>query len=214
MQKKTILVVDDEKIMREMLANLLNSEYNCILAENGIAGLSYLEDHPGEVDLIISDLIMPMMDGFEMLECIQDHIHNKNIPALVITSLGEKQEIKRAFALGVNDVIFKPIDTDVLKQRVSNLLALGDTRDIHNVMEDIIRTEIEENIMNLGICTCPMCRKDLLTLALNNVDPKYVNTEQGAVITKVGSMSRDSNTKLVAIIARCAQIIKEKPRHN
>ncbi|MBO5484227.1 MAG: response regulator [Lachnospiraceae bacterium] len=213
MQRENILIIDDDKMIREMLVALLSQHYHCEVAVNGVEGLSYLEKHPGEIDLIISDLIMPVMDGFEMVECIQSHPVNKKIPVLIVTSLEEKENVKRAFALGVNDVIIKPFDVEIVKKRVKNMLTLGDTKNYHNVMEDIIQAEINENIDDLGICTCPMCRTDLLTLTLNNVDPKYVNTEKGAVLTKVGSMSRESRAKIVAVMARCAQIVKEKPRH-
>lgn len=213
MDKKKILIVDDEKLMRDLLSNLLGSEYDCVTAENGVAGLSYLEKHPGEMDLIITDLMMPGMDGFAMLDCVRSNDVNKSTPTLVVTSMEDKNDIRRAFDLGVDDVVIKPVDVDILKQRVKNMLTIGRHKGFHNVMEDVILTEINENIDNLGICTCPQCRRDLLALALNNVDPKYVNTEKGAVITKVGSMSRESRAKLLAVITRCAEVVRERPRH-
>ena len=214
MRKKKILVVDDDKQIQDTLTGLLEADYECVLVDNGAVGLTYLEQNPGEVDLIISELIMPVMDGFEMLDCVRNHSKNKNIPVLIITSLELKEDINRAFEIGVDDVVTKPFHPDIVKKRVNNMLEIGDNRKVHNVMEDLIRTEIEENIENLGICQCPICRKDLLTLTLNNVTPKYVSTETGAVITKAGSMaSRDERIKLLAEITHYAQLVKERPRH-
>lgn len=215
MRKKKILLVDDDNLIREMLMDLLKVDYECIPAQNGVEGLSYLEKNPGEIDLIITDIVMPVMDGFEMLECIQNNALSKNIPVLIETSLEKKEDIARAFDVGVDDIISKPFNPDIVKKRVYNMLDIGDNRKVHNVMEDLIRTEIDENIVNLGICPCPICRKDLLTLTLNNVTPKYVSTEKGGVIIKAGSLaSRNERIKLLAEITHYAQLVKEKPRHS
>ena len=100
-----------------------------------------------------------------------------------------------------------------MKKRVNNMFDIADSRGIHNVMEDLVRIEIEENIESLGICPCPLCRRDLMTLALNNVPPKYVNTEKGAIMSKVGSMSSTERIKLLAEIARYAEMVRDHPRH-
>lgn len=115
--------------------------------------------------------------------------------------------------LGADDVIVKPLEADIVKKRVNNMFDIADSRSIHNVMEDLVRIEIEENIESLGICPCPLCRRDLMTLALNNVPPKYVNTEKGAIMSKVGSMSSTERIKLLAEIARYAEMVRDYPRH-
>ena len=81
-------------------------------------------------------------------------------------------------------------------------------------MEDLIRTEIDEYIDNLGICTCPVCRRDLLTLTLNNIPPKYVTSEKGAAITKAERIaSRDEKIKLLTEITYYAQMVRQRPNH-
>lgn len=207
MRKKKILLVDDDTLIRDMLI----ADYDCVSVQNGKEGLSYLDENLGEVDLIITDM---MKDGFEMLEHIQNNLFHRDIPVLLETSLEQLQDITRAFDMGVDDIIIKPINSDIVRRRVSNMLDVGDNRLVHNVMEDLIRTEINENIVNLGICPCPICRKDLLTLTLNNVTPKYVSTEKGEIITKAGSLaSRDERIKLLAEVTHYAGMIKENPRH-
>lgn len=213
MEKKNLLVVDDDELSRNLISELLKYECECISAKNGVEGLSYLEQHPGQVDLIVTDLIMPVMDGFEMIKCIQTNALNRNIPILVITASDHQEDIKKAFSLGADDILMKPLQQDIVKRRILNMFDIADTRSIHNVMEDMVRIEIEENIDSLGICPCAVCRRDLMTLTLNNVSPKYVNTEKGAIISKVGSMSRDEKIKILAEIAHCAKMVRDRPRH-
>lgn len=156
---------------------------------------------------------MSVMDGFELIRRAQEHPLNKNIPILVIASSDRQEDIRKAFMLGADDVILKPLEADIVKKRVNNMFDIADSRGIHNVMEDLVRIEIEENIESLGICPCPLCRRDLMTLALNNVPPKYVNTEKGAIMSKVGSMSSTERIKLLAEIARYAEMVRDYPRH-
>ncbi len=214
MEKKKLLIVDDDAVGRELIQDLLQYDCECISAQNGVEGMSYLEQHPGQVDLIVADLIMPVMDGFEMMKCIQSNALNRNIPILVITASDQQEDIKKAFAYGADDILMKPLQVDIVKKRILNMFDIADRRNIHNVMEDMVRIEIEENIDDLGICPCPVCRRDLMTLTLNNVPPKYVNTEKGAIMSKVGSMSRTEKIKLLAEIAHYAEMVRDRPRHS
>ena len=214
MEKKKLLVMDDDTVTRELIQDLLQYDCDCISAQNGVEGLSYLEQHPGQVDLIVVDLIMPVMDGFEVMKCIQSNALNRNIPILVITASDQQEDIKKAFACGADDILMKPLQSDIVRKRILNMFDIADRRNIHNVMEDMVRIEIEENIDSLGICPCPVCRRDLMTLTLNNVPPKYVNTEKGAIMSKVGSMSRAEKIKLLAEIAHYAEKVRDRPRHS
>ena len=214
MEKKKLLIVDDDAVERELIQDLLQYDCECISAQNGVEGMSYLEQHPGQVDLIVADLIMPVMDGFEMMKCIQSNALNRNIPILVITASDQQEDIKKAFAYGADEILIKPLQPDIVKKRIQNMFDIADHRTLHNIMEDMVRIEIEENIDDLGICPCPVCRRDLMTLTLNNVPPKYVNTEKGAIMSKVGSMSRTERIKLLAEIAHCAEMVRDKPRHS
>lgn len=215
MRKKKILLVDTDESVKTMLMDFLKPDYECILAQSSVEGLSYLEENVGEVDLIIIEPDMPAMDGFEMMECIQSNPLNKSIPILIEASPDRQDDIARAFQIGADDVIIKPFHPEIAKRRISNMLEIGDKRRVHNVMEDLIQTEINENIDNLGICPCPICRNDLMTLTLNNVRAKYVSTDKGAIITRAGSMaSREERIKLLAEITKYAQLIKGKPRHD
>ena len=214
MGKKKLLIVDNGAVAGEMIRDLFPYDCECIPAQNGVEGLSYLEKHPGQIDLIVTDLVMPVMDGFEMMKCIHSNALNRNIPLLAIAASDQQEDIKKAFAYGEDEILIKPLQPDIVKKRIQNMFDIADHRTLHNIMEDMVRIEIEENIDDLGICPCPVCRRDLMTLTLNNVPPKYVNTEKGAIMSKVGSMSRTERIKLLAEIAHCAEMVRDKPRHS
>lgn len=211
---KKILIVDEDKEIRKMLTELLKTDYTCIPAQNSREGVYYLDNNIGETDLIIMNLQMSEMNGFELLEKIENNPNHRNIPVLVIISLEQTEDITHVFHIGADDIISKPLNHDIVKKRVDNMLNVGGNRMVHNVMEDLIQAEIDECIGDLGICTCPVCRRDLLTLTLNHVAPKYVTSEKGAAITKAErTASRDEKLKLLTEIAYYAQLVKQKPHH-
>lgn len=214
MGKKNILLVEDDESVEKMLTGLLNLDYRCVCVQNSDEGLLYLEKSAGALDLIIIDLPVPAVKGLEMLTSIANNPVHKNIPVLILTSLDRTEDITKAFDIGADDIISKPLNPDIVKRRIDNMLLVGSSRMVHNVMEDLIRAEIDEYIDSLGICTCPVCRRDLLTLTLNNVKPKYVTSEKGAVITKAERItSRDEQIRLLTEITYCAQMVKQRPRH-
>jgi len=214
LRKKKILLVDDDEQVQTMLENLLAMDYDCIPVQNGEQGLSYLGENVGEIDLVITDLSVPQVGGMGMLKSMGKEAAYRNIPVLIMASLDHMEEITNAFAIGVDDILSKPLNTEIVKHRVSNMLDVGKNRMVHNVMEDVIRSEIDEYIDSLGICTCPVCRRDLLTLTLNHVPPKYVTSEKGAAITKAERItSRDEKIKLLTEITYYAQMVKKRPNH-
>ena len=212
--KNKVLIVDDALMNRDILKEILKDTYDILEAEDGKTALKILDAENNEISAILLDLIMPVMDGFEVMKCIQSNALNRNIPILVITASDQQEDIKKAFACGADDILMKPLQSDIVRKRILNMFDIADRRNIHNVMEDMVRIEIEENIDSLGICPCPVCRRDLMTLTLNNVPPKYVNTEKGAIMSKVGSMSRAEKIKLLAEIAHYAEMVRDRPRHS
>ncbi len=215
MEKQKILIVDDEEVSREMLKNLLEAEYECVTAENGRKAMEWMESHQDEIEVVLTDLVMPVMDGFELLDYIADRYQESPPPIIVITAYNEQDLVQKALLHGASEVVIKPYEPAVVKKRIENVIALNETRSVHNVMEDIIREEIDKNIDALGICQCPVCRKDLLTLALNKVQPKYVTSWKGALLTKMdNSFDSTSQIQLIAEITHCAEMVKQRPRHS
>ena len=114
-----ILVVEDDKNLRKLMtAVLLKNNYNVLTAEDGIKALDIMES--SHVDLLISDIMMPNMDGYELTGLIRDA--NYTLPILMITAKETLDDKKKGFSVGTDDYMVKPIDMDEMLLRVAALL--------------------------------------------------------------------------------------------
>ena len=115
--KTKILIVDDEpNIVRTLKDRLEMNEYNVITGSNGKEGLERaLEDEP---DIILLDVIMPVMDGLEMLETLRQHSECDGIAVIMLTARSQTQDIARAKACGIEDYIVKPFDLSELLEKI------------------------------------------------------------------------------------------------
>ena len=125
MEKRNILVIDDEKSICFILENTLKNEFNVISFSDGIEGLSYLEN--GNIpDLIISDLDMPGINGFLFLEKIRNSGFFDNIPVIILSGNDESTDKIKCFELGADDYVSKPFIPKEIMARVKRRL---DARD-------------------------------------------------------------------------------------
>ena len=121
-QKETILVVEDNKDMRAYVCTLLSKEYRVLEAEHGEEALRVVQKHT--VDLIVSDLMMPVMDGMELSRRIKDNLLTSHIPFLMLTAISSDVQEKKSFEIGVDEYICKPFDEEVFLLRIRNILNL------------------------------------------------------------------------------------------
>lgn len=122
---KKILIVDDDKNIRNLLElQLTKAGYRVAMAENGRKCLRLLETF--SPDLILIDLFMPVMDGFEAITEIRDKFKRGNLPIIVLSSEQEKKEWVRAIKLGANDFVSKPFDKTELLARIGTNLMVSD----------------------------------------------------------------------------------------
>ena len=121
MNNLSIMIVEDTEINRAILTNIFENDYKVIQAENGKEALEIL--YSGcNVDLILLDIIMPVMDGIEFMEIVKKDDRYSKIPIIVNTSQSEKENELRAFELGADDFIPKPYNPKILRRRVKNLI--------------------------------------------------------------------------------------------
>ena len=119
----TILVVEDNHDMRNFIAELLQNKYERILlAKNGVEGLEMLKEHGTNIHLIISDVMMPEMDGLTMLKEIKSNPDWFGIPVVMLTALAAERDKLTALTIGVDDYLTKPFSVPELLIRVQNLL--------------------------------------------------------------------------------------------
>lgn len=106
--KKTVLVVDDDRFYGNICKVKLTKEgYNVIVMTNGSWALKTLSEK--KVDLMLLDLVMPEMDGFETLKALKSDEKYKNIPVIVLSNLGQPEDLKKAIQLGADDYMIKTI---------------------------------------------------------------------------------------------------------
>lgn len=118
-----ILIVDDDiAVMRTLSMELCNIGYSCLTAQNGYDALLLLEKHYKNVGLVISDWIMPELDGLELLTNIRKNIKFKDVAFLMLTSKGYEEDIVRGLDAGANDFIKKPFKYSEFLARIKNLL--------------------------------------------------------------------------------------------
>lgn len=122
--KQQILIVDDVKINRELLSEILGEEYRILEAENGKECLEKLYAHRGDIALVLLDINMPEMDGFEVLKDMNENHTIEDIPVIIISSEGTEAFIRKAYELGASDYISRPFDYKIVYRRAANTIKL------------------------------------------------------------------------------------------
>ncbi len=122
--RQKILIIDDSEFNRAILAEVLGGEFDILEAENGKEGLEVLEQYERDISLVLLDIIMPVMDGFEVLGEMVNRNWIDDIPVIMISSEDSENIIRRAYEMGVSDYINRPFDAQVVYRRVYNTIKL------------------------------------------------------------------------------------------
>lgn len=122
--KPKILIVDDSDMNREILTEILKQDYELLEAENGEVALRMLEQYGTGIALVMLDLVMPKMDGFQVLMVMNERRLLEDIPVIMISSEDSGKYISEAYGSGVSDYIRRPFDARVVYQRVLNTIKL------------------------------------------------------------------------------------------
>ena len=147
--KETILIVDDSALNRMVLIEILGKEnYTFLEAENGQQAVELLDCHP-EVDLLLLDITMPEIDGFGVLEAMNQYHWIEETPVIMISAEDSYTFVERAYDLGASDYITRPFDARVVCRRVSNTLMLyaKQKRLVQMVAEQVYEKEKVSNTM-------------------------------------------------------------------
>ncbi|MCE7996351.1 MAG: response regulator [Roseivirga sp.] len=136
-KQQRILVVEDHVDMRTFITENLMPHYHTMEAGNGQEALLVLEKSDQRPDVIISDMMMPEMDGMELLENIRDRENLRPIPVIMLTARTADTDKLEAFRLGVDDYLIKPFSVDELKARIRNQLRVSESRRVANLVSEI-----------------------------------------------------------------------------
>ena len=147
-EKQTILIVDDSKFNRDILKEILGETYHYLEAENGNQAIQLVGDNLG-IDLILLDIHMPQMDGFEVLEMMNKSQCINETPVIMISSEESVTMMRKAYEMGITDYITRPFDTVIVKKRVQNTLDLyvNQKRLINVVVDQVYEKAENNNIM-------------------------------------------------------------------
>ena len=143
---ETLLIVDDSRLQRAVLNEIFSSNFNILEVSSGEECLQMLEEKQDTIDLVLLDLVMPGMDGFDVLTHRQEMPVFQKIPVVVLTTTNTPEVQTKAFELGASDFISKPVEPVIARLRIDNILKTN--RRLNNILkkqEELrIRSEVDE----------------------------------------------------------------------
>lgn len=146
MKKNTILIVDDIETNREILCEIFKQDYRVIQASNGKEALDFIQKEKEQIAIILLDIIMPVVDGFGVLEYLNEKGMIKRIPVILITGDKSEKMEEKGYEMGVSDIMSKPFNTTIIKRRVTNVIDLYRHKNhLENLVEKQTRKIVETN---------------------------------------------------------------------
>ena len=151
-EKPVILLVDDSMMNRMMLASILGEDYRILEAENGKRCLEQLRAKAGQISLVLLDINMPVMDGFEVLRTMNTNHTIEDVPVIMISSDDSEEVIRKAYELGASDYVNRPFDAKIVYRRVSNTIKLyAKQRRLVQMVSDQIRAREKNTDVLVGV---------------------------------------------------------------
>ncbi|NHM15144.1 response regulator [Eggerthellaceae bacterium zg-887] len=153
-RRPQILIVDDTDVNRDILSDILEQDYNVLEASSGLEAIEVLRRHEGALSLILLDIVMPGMDGFEMLAYLRKNHWAEDVPIIVISSETSPGYVKKGFELGVTDYVSRPFDPEIVSRRVANVIGLFSKQErlkdlvVHSMQEQEKRDTLMVDILS------------------------------------------------------------------
>ncbi len=186
-RKPLILIIDDIPDNIEVLGESLAVEYDVQFATSGHEALTFIKDQ--QPDLILLDVIMPEMDGYEVIQSLQKHVHTHDVPVIFVTALNDAENETRALSYGAVDFISKPINPQVVQARVETHLTLRQRETQYKELNETLELMVKERTSQVE--------------ALNAALEQRVQQAESANQAKslfLGKMSHELRTPMTAII--------------
>lgn len=194
-QVPTLLIVEDHTDMRNFLCEMLESSYNIILAENGIKGLQELEQHP--IDIIVSDVMMPEMDGITLCKKVKENIHFCHIPLILLTAKTDNRSKLQGIQAGADAYVEKPFSPQILQAMITNLL---------NVREQLRKRFSEIPLTPLHSVAGNQADKQFLS-KLNTIIEENISNENFSIETLAGEL----NISRSGLFSKLKQLVDMTP---
>lgn len=201
--RNKILIVDDVEINREMIRTILEGDYTIVEADNGETALEILDAMKDEIVAILLDLIMPKMDGFQVLEELNKTGIVKKIPVLIISGENSVENEQRCFELGIADFVGKPFNNLIVKRRVSNV---ADFYNYKNTLEEKVTEQtavLRKAYQTLKAQTEKLKMRNQEIIEVLGTVVEYRNLESGEHVQRVKGYTK--------ILAEC--FMREYPEY-
>ena len=140
--KQTILIVDDSELNRAILYEILKDDFYLLEATNGQECIDYIKQYGSGISLILLDIIMPEIDGFDVLQWMKQEKWLDDIPVILISSEDSANIINKGFAMGASDYIKRPFDYRIIYRRVYNIIKLYAKQ---KRLMDLLKKQVEKN---------------------------------------------------------------------
>lgn len=127
--RKKILIVDDEEMNREILSQMFEDEFEILTAENGKDAIRYANHYRDDLAVILLDLVMPVVDGYQVLQVLHAEQTVEMIPVILITANTDLETALQCYSLGVTDILYKPFVTPIVHRRVLNAVEMYRSRE-------------------------------------------------------------------------------------
>ena len=174
--RQNILIVDDSEMNRAILSEILGSDYNILEAANGEECLAMLEQYDTGIALILLDIVMPVMDGFEVLAAMNRNHWIEDIPVIMISSEDSDPVVRRAYEMGVSDYVSRPFDAGIVYRRVFNTIKLYAKQ---RRLISLVTSQTREKEKNIQM---------MVTILSEIVE--FRNGESGAHVQHIGTLTQ------------------------
>lgn len=173
--RETILIVDDSAMNRMLLSDILADTYNIIEAEDGEQAIAILQQHASEISIVVLNMVMPKVDGFGVLEAMNENRWIQFLPVVSISTESSPEFVERAYSLGVTDFINRPFDELIVIRRVSNTIKLYAKQ---RKLTNMVANEIFEKERNGSL---------MITILSHIVE--FRNGESGMHVMNIGTLT-------------------------
>ena len=183
-----VLLCDDELMNRKVASKILNKEgFRVIEAKNGQEAIDILKIN--KIDLILMDLMMPVMDGYEATKIIKDDDEYASIPLIIISALSDKEAITKGLELGADEYLTKPFDITEFRLRIKNAIKIGIYQNMLKDHKQLLEMQVKEKTKELqeALIEVQNSEKDIISILSKTAE--YRDNETSAHTIRVGEMA-------------------------
>ena len=201
-EKPLVLIVDDSEMNRVILSEMLKDEYCILEADNGRTALDMVDRYGDELSLVLLDIVMPGISGFEVLAGLSRRSVSDNLPVIMISSEDSDDMVLRAYELGASDYINRPFDSRVVRRRVSNTIRLyAKQRRLTNLLSQQYNERVKNSRMLIDIMAGVMeLRNGESGRHVTNIE-KLTELLLGCLVQRGGTISLDNEERSTIALA-------------